>query len=299
MDSTAPKLVVVVPTKDRRKLLERSLGSVWAQTYPHFRVVVVDDGSTDGTHEYLSSLQDPRLTVITHERNRGVNASRNDAFRTLAPDEWAVPLDDDDVFLQDALQRVANAVVATPPDIAVLNFNTITHTSSGDIDTGRQFATEEEWYEPTYHAFFTGEGLQTSGDVRSALRSDLFPKYLFSEDVNGFEGEWWLRIGRDGVRVRYMPERIIWIDRSHEGEHLSDVAARRDPGSFVRAHQRIFKAHASFLDAHSDIARARAVVGLKLAVRARNVSAGFRFLTLYLRFLLKGGKGVVRKPEHK
>ena len=131
----------------------------------------------------------------------------------------------------------------------------------------------------------TGEGLRTEGDNHFALKGTLFPKYLFQEDINGFEGEWWQNVARDMVGIRYFPEKIIWIDLSHAGEHLSNVAARRDPSSFVRAHRRLFKGHKKFFADNPRIAMNRAVVGMKLSVRAFNPMAGAMFLSSYLQAL--------------
>ena len=61
----APPVAVVVPARDEAALVARSLGSLLAQDYPGpLRVVLVDDGSTDGTGEIARGLADPRLSVI-------------------------------------------------------------------------------------------------------------------------------------------------------------------------------------------------------------------------------------------
>jgi glycosyltransferase involved in cell wall biosynthesis len=69
-----PCLSVVVPCYDERRtvlaLLERVLASPWTA-----EVIVVDDGSTDGTRELLAGADDPRLTVLLHDENRGKGAA--------------------------------------------------------------------------------------------------------------------------------------------------------------------------------------------------------------------------------
>lgn len=294
--SLEPRLVVVIPTKDRRALLERCLGSVFAQDYPAYRVVVVNDGSKDDTSAYLAEAARDRVRVIEHSAPRGVNAARNRAYRILEEGEWAVPLDDDDLLLPGALQMIARRIQATPSAYRVLCFNTLIRTRAGLTDGGRRFAPGEDHYDPSYHALVTGEGLRTEGDNRAVLSSSLFPDYLFSEDVNGFEGEWWLLVGRDGVRVRYVPEKIIEIDQSHEGEQLRLVAARRNPASFVRAHARIFKEHEAFFRAYPEVDRARAVTAMKLALRAGDLRSLGSFAARFLRALVRGS---LRRVEDK
>ncbi len=278
-------LVIVIPTKDRRVLLQRALESVFAQTYENYRVVVINDGSTDGTREHLQSLNHPRLTIVHNDKSRGVNAARNAAFRTLREGEWVVPLDDDDLLLPGALEIVARGIAETPPNIQILSFNTLIRTAEGEFVGGYNFAEGEKWYEPSYKALMTGEGLRMhkGSEGRPVFKWTLFPAYLFEEDVNGFEGEWWLKVGRDNVGIRYLPGQIILIDWSHSGEHLSDTAARRNPASFARAHRRIFRDHAAFFAAHPRVARDRALHSFKIALRAFDPLLASYFALEYLR----------------
>lgn len=282
MNENAARFVIVIPTKNRCTLLARALESVRSQSYTNYRIIVVNDGSTDGTQRYLDSLHDARIQTIHHSKNRGVNAARNAAFRMLREGEWALPLDDDDMLLPEALQHIARQIEKLPDFISVACFNTTIRTHEKEYKGGRNFEEGEESYDPSYHALMTGEGLKTEGDNRAVLKWTLFPKYLFSEDVNGFEGEWWLLIGRDGVGVRYFPEEIILIDQTHGGEHLSRVAARRNPSSFIRAHRRIFHDHKEFFSKHPDRRAARAVVVLKLSIRAADPIAFVKFAGHYL-----------------
>lgn len=278
----AQQFVIIIPTKNRRGLLERALGSVLSQSYSRYRIVVINDGSTDGTREYLDAIADARMTVIHSQKSRGVNVARNSGLKTLQTGEWAIALDDDDILLPDALATIALRIEELPESISIMCFNTVVRTLSGEYVGGRAFNPGEESYDPSYHALMTGEGLQTEGDNRAVLRWTLFPKYLFSEDINGFEGEWWLLVGRDGIGIRYFPEKIISIDQTHEGEYLRDTAARRNPGSFVRAHLRILRDHKAFFDRHPDREMSRTIVALKLAVRALDPIA---FLQLGMRYL--------------
>ena len=85
MPVSAPSLAVVIPTHNRREILERTLGALAAQSWRDFRIVVVDDGSTDGTWEWLErqAAEHPRLTALKQE-NRGQGQARNRALREIA-----------------------------------------------------------------------------------------------------------------------------------------------------------------------------------------------------------------------
>ncbi|MFN8543325.1 MAG: glycosyltransferase family 2 protein [Candidatus Binatia bacterium] len=71
-----PEVSVVVPTYDRAHTLRASLASLFAQEGVDFEVVVVDDGSTDGTAALLGTIADPRLRVVAGP-HRGIAAARN------------------------------------------------------------------------------------------------------------------------------------------------------------------------------------------------------------------------------
>jgi glycosyltransferase involved in cell wall biosynthesis len=93
-----PEVSVVVPTWNRAHLLEESLASLFAQEGVSFEVVVVDDGSTDGTAALLGAMSDPRVRVIEapHEgisraRNRGVDAARAAMIAFHDSDDVALP----------------------------------------------------------------------------------------------------------------------------------------------------------------------------------------------------------------
>jgi len=99
-----PTVSVVVPTYNRSEVLPRAVDSVLEQTYEDFELVVVDDGSDDGTLTLLDSYDDPRLRVITHGTNRGANVARNTGIEH-ANGEFVAFLDSDDEWHPDKLAQ--------------------------------------------------------------------------------------------------------------------------------------------------------------------------------------------------
>src|SRR5687768_7474043 len=71
-------------------------------------VVVVDDGSTDGTYDRLQAIDDPRLEVLRLSRNQGVSTARN-AGLERASTEWVAFLDDDDAWAPSHLAGLLQA----------------------------------------------------------------------------------------------------------------------------------------------------------------------------------------------
>src|SRR5690349_12686793 len=92
----APRVSVVVPTFNRRASLHRLLMALSAQTYPteQFEVIVVDDGSTDGTDQLLASLITPYALQVIRQANGGPAVARNRGVAS-AHGALIVFLDDD------------------------------------------------------------------------------------------------------------------------------------------------------------------------------------------------------------
>jgi len=99
---------VIIPTRNRSKLLEASLRSVLWQRNVDLETIVVDDGSTDDTPSVLRSLGD-RIRVVRHDRSQGVSAARNRGIAE-ARGEWVAFLDDDDLWAPDKLELQLQAL---------------------------------------------------------------------------------------------------------------------------------------------------------------------------------------------
>ncbi len=102
---------VIVPTFQRRDYVLRALASVLAQTFEDFELIVVDDGSTDGTEEALAGF-DPRLRYQWQE-NRGTGAARNAGLR-VARGEIVAFLDSDNRWLPQHLAVVTDVLALFP-----------------------------------------------------------------------------------------------------------------------------------------------------------------------------------------
>lgn len=102
-----PLVTVYIPTKNRKNLLLRAFKSVINQSYNNIEIVVVDDGSNDGTTFLLKELafQYSNLTVIYLTESIGAPAARNKAIK-VANGELVTGLDDDDYFLPDRIKHL-------------------------------------------------------------------------------------------------------------------------------------------------------------------------------------------------
>ena len=105
-----PWVSIYIPTHERRALLQRALDSVFAQTYSNFEIVIVDDGSRDGTRDWLRTItSDPRVRPFHFDMPRGAQAARNFAL-TQARHDLVTGLDDDDEWLPDRVRQLVEAL---------------------------------------------------------------------------------------------------------------------------------------------------------------------------------------------
>ncbi len=111
VSSLVVNVSVVIPTYNRRALLERALASVLAQSHPAREIIVVDDGSNDGTGEFIAARY-PQVRYF-YQENRGVSSARNCGIKESAG-EWIALLDSDDEWKPQKLARQSAALDESP-----------------------------------------------------------------------------------------------------------------------------------------------------------------------------------------
>src|SRR2546425_2446463 len=108
-----PTVSAVIPTYNRGHLLKNAIDSILAQTYPVHEIIIVDDGSTDGTDEMVRSyIRQKRSEVIIRyirQENQGQSAALNRGIEK-ASGEWIAFLHSDDSWLPEKLERQFRAL---------------------------------------------------------------------------------------------------------------------------------------------------------------------------------------------
>jgi glycosyltransferase involved in cell wall biosynthesis len=102
--SSTPAVSVILPAYNRAGLIRNAIDSVLRQTFSDFELLVIDDGSTDGTLAETRAVIDPRVRCLPIGRNRGVSAARN-AGLAAARGEWVAFQDSDDEWLPTKLEK--------------------------------------------------------------------------------------------------------------------------------------------------------------------------------------------------
>ena len=180
------RVSVVIPTYQRAALLPRALESVRRQTRVADEVIVVDDGSTDGTGELLRD-RFPEVRYLRQE-NAGVSAARNLGIRA-ARGRWIALLDSDDAWRPAKLERQLAALTAAPE-------NRVCHTDELWIRDGRRVNPGRRHVKRGGRIFRHCLPLCAISPSAAMIRRDLFDEIgLFDEEMPACEDyDLWLRI---------------------------------------------------------------------------------------------------------
>ncbi|MFC1675991.1 glycosyltransferase [Planctomycetota bacterium] len=110
------KVSICIPTYNRKEYLRQTIESILSQTYQDYEIVIVDDGSTDGTKEMIEQLGLP--IRYYYQQNSGDAAARNKLIE-LARGEYISFIDSDDLLTSDAIERMVEAAQTQEEDVIV------------------------------------------------------------------------------------------------------------------------------------------------------------------------------------
>lgn len=189
-ENTVPKVTIVIPAFNAMKYLAETIDSVFNQTYQDFEVLIVDDGSTDETFNWVSQLSQKKSKVqLISQTNQGVQKARNRGIKE-ARGEYIAFLDADNLWEPTKLQKQVDALNKNPE--AGLCYTWTALADKQGKATGRVVASHAEgnvWQQLTEINFVC------CGSTPLIRRSCLNTIGLFAEDLR-FSEDWdmWLRI---------------------------------------------------------------------------------------------------------
>lgn len=114
---------VIIPCYNVEQYLKKCLDSVLGQTYENLEIMVINDGSTDGTLDILRTCNDSRLKVVD-KQNGGVSSARN-AGIDIATGKYLTFVDSDDFLEPNMYEQLYAALTHADADISVCNFNQV------------------------------------------------------------------------------------------------------------------------------------------------------------------------------
>jgi glycosyltransferase involved in cell wall biosynthesis len=210
----SPTVTVVIPTYNRRDLIGETLDSVFAQTFRDFEVVVVDDGSTDGTPERLRPLAEQGRIRYIRQKNAEQAAARNRGLEE-ARGEFIAFLDDDDLWPPDKLQWQVEALRERPDAVLVYGEERQLHPD------GRHVRRSVAWPDgDVYAQFRLRNWITTPG--QTLIRADAL------REIGGFDAAIWrsedwdlyIRLARRGPFI-FRP--VVALDYRVQPNHSAAV----------------------------------------------------------------------------
>ena len=130
-----PVICVIVPVHNTpRPWLADAVNSVRSQTYPHWQLLLINDGSTRlETREYLDNLDDPKITKIQLTRSVGISTATQTGIEAAHGDFIAL-MDHDDMLAVDALEKVANVIQEDQADVIYTDETTFSDKTQERVD---------------------------------------------------------------------------------------------------------------------------------------------------------------------
>jgi glycosyltransferase involved in cell wall biosynthesis len=205
-----PTFSVIIPTYNRLPLLKRALDSVSCQTFTDYEVIVVDDGSGDGTAAWLSEVA-PKVQLIT-QQNAGPGAARNKGAEH-ARGEYLAFLDSDDLWFPWTLETVAE-LIAKHERPTLISAKLISFKDPAGIDSAKRSPTKAEvfsdYFASSERDCFVGAGM-------TFVKRDEFLEVggFTSREINLEDHDLVLRLGTARGFVRIIePPTLAW--RRHD-----------------------------------------------------------------------------------
>jgi glycosyltransferase involved in cell wall biosynthesis len=179
--SEAPEFSVVIPTLNRLELLKQTVNSVLAQTYSNYEIIIADNGSTDGTMNYLESFGGG--VRVVYQPKKGPGTARNSGV-AQAKGQYIAFLDNDDIWLPWTLAIYHEVIQRHQPSMifgATIEF----HDKMPNVERASLIA-------ECFHDYFeTANDPQFIGSSMIAVRRNVF------ERVNGFDESLFLHEDHD------------------------------------------------------------------------------------------------------
>lgn len=222
---------VVIPTYNRAESIAAAIDSVLKQTVPVKEIVIVDDGSTDGTLERVEAIGCPLIKTVANSRNIGAAASRNRGA-AVASGDWIAFLDSDDYWHPGKIAAERALIAKSGKDAVAVASNHVL------VIDGRvsPFPTRKETIPDVDGALRTANFLGTCSCM--TIRRDLFLSIGgFDETLRSCQ-DWdlWLRVAEAGDILISPPAYVYY--RLNTQDCISTDGRKRQAG-----HVHIWKSH--------------------------------------------------------
>ncbi|HWQ14788.1 MAG TPA: glycosyltransferase [Roseiflexaceae bacterium] len=207
MTSNTPLVSIIVTSYNYARYIGQTIRSVLDQTYPHWELIVSDDGSRDGSPEVVRSFDDPRITLIASPVNEGASAAYMKAYARCRG-VYLCSLDSDDAMVPERLARQV-AFLEARPEVDVLGtFISEIGSDGRPVEAGAH----ETWFNQAVDLndprqwIWQNRLCHSAVLMRKALHDRVGP---FSDElVYTPDYELWVRCLVAGARFHVLPEQL-------------------------------------------------------------------------------------------
>jgi len=208
-----PAISVILPVYNGQDFLEESVGSVLAQDFVDWELLIIDDGSTDRTPELCASFSDDRIRCL-RKSNGGVSSARNYGLALVKADIVCF-LDADDKYTTDTFRRFFEAFASTQqPVVMAYGEGRVLLHAKGELLKPATAATRYRPQGDVLEAFLSHNPVTTPGCM-AAKRQAVEAAGGFDESLDfGEDWEFYTRLVAQGP-VTYLPGKELVIYRQH------------------------------------------------------------------------------------
>jgi glycosyltransferase involved in cell wall biosynthesis len=227
----APQVTILMTTYNGLSYLDECIRSVINQDFEDFEFLIIDDASTDGTYDFLKSLEDKRIKILQNQNNIGQTASLNKGLG-IAAGEFIVRLDQDDLCLKKRvgeqlsfMMRNPTIAVACSYEYSINNSGVVTHKWKRKIENRGDYL----------------------GYILLGLCPVWHPSVIFRKSIilglGGYDPSYgpaedyhlWSKIGASGFNGAVVPNFHL-LQRNHE-KSQSVLSANAQKNETIRAQQ--------------------------------------------------------------
>ncbi|HTE33821.1 MAG TPA: glycosyltransferase family 2 protein [Chryseolinea sp.] len=241
-------VTVIIPLYNREQKIARAVESVLGQTYPNFKLIVVDDCSTDGSLAVVNGFKDDRLFVMKTSLNAGAAAARNVGIK-VATSRYIALLDSDDKYHCDFLRLSVEYLqgAGTEYGFSYTGYGRITDAlgpAASDTDVWRLPDRFSGNNRPFLYQLQIGSGAGILAKKEVFQKVGLFDElFLAAEDT-----DWFIRVS-EYYKGLPIPKKLVLIDNSSEDRLTSNYAKN------AAAYKKIIVKHRDIINSSSFLIR--------------------------------------------
>jgi glycosyltransferase involved in cell wall biosynthesis len=209
---------IVMPTYNGMPYVKQAVESVLQQSCQDWELIISDDGSEDGTREYLATIEDRRIQVHQQEKNLGIFGNLNFLFRHVSYGITQILCQDDYFFDGGALQRLTEEWAKLPADVSFLRCNHDPGNANSVLSAFEREVLPERIDPQVSDIYFAVFGCIPGNLSNVSVRSEAVARAGWFRPDLPYAGdfEFWSRLGR--VSPWALSQAKTTVVRSHDGQ---------------------------------------------------------------------------------